>query len=975
MIRKNARRLGALCAAAVLLASSAAAQSGASCSASYSILNSWPGNFQAAVTIRNMGTTAMSDWTLAWTFGGNQMVTQLWNGSVTQTGPAVTVRNLSYNGSIPAGATYSGIGFLASVTGANAVPLLTCQAGGTQTPDFSLTAAPATLTVNRGTSGSSAIAVVPTGGFTGAVAFTAGALPAGVTATFAPASSATGTALTLAASSAATLGPAIVIVTGASGALSRSVPINLTVNPAPAGDFSLSAAPALLTVNQGASATSTVAITRTGSFAGSVTFSASGLPAGVTASFNPASTTGTSSVVTFMASPTAAAGAATVNIAGVSGALSHNATVSLTVSGGQQNVYTQRFIDLWHDLHNSANGYFSPEGVPYHSVETLIVEAPDYGHETTSETYSYWVWLEAMWGNVSGDWTPLQTAWNSLEANLIPASLDQPTNSAYNASQPATFAPELDLPSDYPSPLNSGVTVGTDPLAGELSGAYGTPMIYGMHWIIDADNFYGYGKRGDGVSRPSYINTFQRGPQESVWETIPQPSYETFQPGWGGPNGYLPLFILDSSYARQWRYTNAPDADARTVQAMYWAKVFADAKGGVPAVNTLTAKAAKLGDYLRYALFDKYFKTMGCTSVNCPAGNGYNSAHYLLSWYYAWGGAADSSAGWAWRIGSSASHFGYQNPVAAWALSSFAALKPASPNGARDWGASLSRQIEFYRWLQAAEGGIAGGATNSWQGRYLAPPAGDTTFYGMAYDFQPVFHDPPSNEWFGFQAWSMERVAEYYYVSGDAKAKLILDGWVNWAMANTTLNGDGTYAIPATLGWSGQPSLNWNATTQNWTAGDPTFNSGLHVAVLETTTDVGVAAAFAKTLIYYSAGTKKWATQHVASQTMAKELLDRMWTLFRDPIGVSSPETRRDYSRFSGPVFVPPNFTGTMPNGDPINSSSTFLSMRSKYRSDPQFQKVQTYLNGGPAPTFNYHRFWAQVDVALANAEYGRLFQ
>ena len=44
---------------------------------------------------------------------------------------------------------------------------------------------------------------------------------------------------------------------------------------------------------------------------------------------------------------------------------------------------------------NSANGYFSPKGIPYHSVETLIVEAPDYGHETTSETYSYWLWLTA----------------------------------------------------------------------------------------------------------------------------------------------------------------------------------------------------------------------------------------------------------------------------------------------------------------------------------------------------------------------------------------------------------------------------------------------------------------------------------------------------------------------------------------------------------------------------------------------------
>ena len=64
-----------------------------------------------------------------------------------------------------------------------------------------------------------------------------------------------------------------------------------------------------------------------------------------------------------------------------------------------------------------------------------------------------------------------------------------------------------------------------------------------------------------------------------------------------------------------------------------------------------------------------------------------------------------------------------------------AALRPASGRQAQtDWTTSLDRQLEFYRWLQSAEGGIAGGATNSWSGRYLAPPAGTTTFYGMCYE-------------------------------------------------------------------------------------------------------------------------------------------------------------------------------------------------------------------------------------------------
>src|SRR5262245_3415238 len=409
---------------------------------------------------------------------------------------------------------------------------------------------------------------------------------------------------------------------------------------------------------------------------------------------------------------------------------SSNSVTATTQPRGTTNPYTQGFIDLWEELHNPANGYFSPESVPYHSRETLICEAPDYGHETTSEAYSYWAWLETMYGLVTSDWSYLSRMFDNMELYIIPTSLDQPTTAgAYNPASPAQFAPEFDLPNQYPTPLTPSVTVGQDPIGAELRTTYGTPEIYGMHWLLDVDNWYEYGRRGDGVSRPSYINTFQRGPQESVWETITHPSWESFSWGAGASGGgFLPLFILDATYTRQWRYTNAPDADARLIQAMYWAKLFADSQGGNPVVDGLVAKSARMGDYLRYAMFDKYFKTMGCASPACPAGSGYNSAHYLLSWYYAWGGPIDTSQNWAFRIGSSFNHFGYQNPLAAYALSTVAAFRPRSPNAARDWGTSLARQVEFYRWLQSADGGIAGGATNSWAGRYATPPAGVSTF-------------------------------------------------------------------------------------------------------------------------------------------------------------------------------------------------------------------------------------------------------
>ncbi len=624
-------------------------------------------------------------------------------------------------------------------------------------------------------------------------------------------------------------------------------------------------------------------------------------------------------------------------------------------------VYQGRFNELYSKLHDAKNGYFSSKGIPYHSVETFMCEAPDYGHETTSEALSYYLWLEAMHGRFTGDFSTIGAVWNTMEQYMIPTSADQPGNSGYNPSKPATYAGEYELPDDYPSQLMFSVPVGKDPISEELNTAYSNSNLYGMHWLLDVDNWYGYGSRGDGITSPSYINTFQRGKQESVFETVPQPSWEAFK--WGGPNGYLDLFTKDNSYSKQWRYTNAPDADARCVQAMYLADTWAKAQGGD--VSTYVQKASKMGDYLRYSFFDKYFKKIGSQDVN-NAGTGYDASHYLLSWYYAWGGGV--AATWAWRIGCSHSHFGYQNPMAAWILSNNADFKPKSPNGANDWGKSLTRQIEFYQWLQSNEGAIAGGATNSYNGRYEKYPAGTATFYGMAYQENPVYADPGSNTWFGLQAWSMQRVAEYYYNSGDVKAKNILDKWIIWIKTQVTFNSDGTFQIPSTLAWTGQPDT--------WT-GTYTGNTNLHVQVTVYSTDLGPAASLANALSYYSAATKKWtpAKYDDASRALAQKLLDSMWTSFVDEKGLSVKEPRSDYHRMMDQeVYIPSTFSGKMPDGDVIKPGVKFIDIRSQYKKDPDFEKVQTAYNSGEAPVFNYHRFWAQCEIAIANGTYGILF-
>jgi hypothetical protein len=96
-------------------------------------------------------------------------------------------------------------------------------------------------------------------------------------------------------------------------------------------NFTLSASPTSLSVTQGTSGNSTITVTPSGGFTGSVTLSASGLPSGVTASFGTNPTTSTS-VVTFTASSTATTGTSTVTITGINGTLTHTTSVSLTVN-------------------------------------------------------------------------------------------------------------------------------------------------------------------------------------------------------------------------------------------------------------------------------------------------------------------------------------------------------------------------------------------------------------------------------------------------------------------------------------------------------------------------------------------------------------------------------------------------------------------------------------------------------------------
>jgi Zn-dependent metalloprotease len=113
--------------------------------------------------------------------------------------------------------------------------------------------------------------------------------------------------------------------------------VNVAGNDAvcPAGnDFSVTVAPASAAVDPGSSATATVSTAVTNGSAQTVTFSASGLPAGATATFSPASvTSGGTSTVTIATSASTPAGTYSVSLNGAGASVTRSATFALTVNG------------------------------------------------------------------------------------------------------------------------------------------------------------------------------------------------------------------------------------------------------------------------------------------------------------------------------------------------------------------------------------------------------------------------------------------------------------------------------------------------------------------------------------------------------------------------------------------------------------------------------------------------------------------
>ncbi len=245
--------------------------------------------------------------------------------------------------------TITGIGFFDFLHGQTGVapngieihPVLNITFGGGGNPSFSMSANPTSLSVAQGGTGTSTISTTVTGGFNNAISLSASGVPSGVTASFNPSTIAapgSGTStVTFSASGVAPPGTYPITVTGTGGGLTQTASISLTIPSGGTPTFSLGVSPPALTVAAGSSGTVTTTTTVSGGFNSSISLSASGMPTGVTASFNPTSIAAPgagSSTLTLSASSAAAAGTYPITVTGTGGGQTQTATLNLTVSAG-----------------------------------------------------------------------------------------------------------------------------------------------------------------------------------------------------------------------------------------------------------------------------------------------------------------------------------------------------------------------------------------------------------------------------------------------------------------------------------------------------------------------------------------------------------------------------------------------------------------------------------------------------------------
>jgi len=208
----------------------------------------------------------------------------------------------------------------------------------TQTPAFTISASPTSVSVAQGSNGTSTITTAVSGGFSSAIALTASGAPSGVTVSLNPtpiaAPGSGSSTVTFAVASSTVAGTYSITITGTGGGLTESTTVSLTVTSGASASFTVSASPGSITVARGASGTATITTAVSGGINSAIALSASGEGSNQTVTFSPSSIAapgGGSSTMKVTVGRNASTGNHTITITATGGGITHTTTVTLDV--------------------------------------------------------------------------------------------------------------------------------------------------------------------------------------------------------------------------------------------------------------------------------------------------------------------------------------------------------------------------------------------------------------------------------------------------------------------------------------------------------------------------------------------------------------------------------------------------------------------------------------------------------------------
>ena len=360
----------------------------------------------------------------------------------------------------------------------------------TKTPasDFTLTTTPAALSLTGGAAGQSvSVTATAANGFAGQVAVSVSGLPNGVTVTPASLTLSAGAAQNITFTAGATAATAVstVTLTGTSGALSHTATVVLTTTAAVASaDFSLTVTPSSLALVSGAAGPPiSVLATGVSGFTSSVAVTITGLPGGVTA--NPASlnlTPGTAQNVTLSATQSAALGASTVTFTGTSGALSHAASLALTVQASPGPDVTAYHYDNARDGLNAQETILTPSNVSSATFGKVRFFAAD-GKVDAQPLY-----LAAL--NISG--TAANVVYMATEHDSVYAMNADTGTAIWHVSMLGAGEATVNPPPDNCGQISPEIGITSTPVIDRAKGAI---FVVGMSQFKNPNGSYAYHQR------------------------------------------------------------------------------------------------------------------------------------------------------------------------------------------------------------------------------------------------------------------------------------------------------------------------------------------------------------------------------------------------------------------------------------------------------------------------------------------------